>query len=136
MNESELNPEPQTGTSQTELMDQIVALRHQVFTLLLALVVVSGTLTVYLYRQASVARKDLAAVKPQATQLIEAFKRDHPTMDSFVKQLTAYGVTHPDFQPILRKYGIPPQTQPGPTPVAPEAPGKPPMPATPTAPKK
>ena len=41
MNESETNL-----PVQTELMDQIVALRHQVFTLLLALVVVSGTLTV------------------------------------------------------------------------------------------
>ena len=63
MNESETN-----SAVQTELMDQVVALRHQVFTLLLALVVVSGTLTVYLYRQASLAGKDLAAVKPQATQ--------------------------------------------------------------------
>ena len=27
-------------------------------------------------------------------------------MENFVKQLTAYGVTHPDFQPILKKYGI------------------------------
>ena len=56
MNESETN-----SPAQTELMDQIVALRHQVFTLLLALVVVSGTLTVYLYRQASVTGKDIAA---------------------------------------------------------------------------
>lgn len=124
MNESEMNPAPQTATPQTDLMYQVVALRHQVFTLLLALVVVSGTLTVYLYRQASVARKDLAAVKPQATQMIEAFKRDHPMMDTFVKQLTAYGVTHPDFQPILKKYGIVPQAQ-GPTPVAPAAPAAP-----------
>jgi hypothetical protein len=126
MNESEMNPLPQSNP-QTDMMDQVVALRHQVFTLLLALVVVSGTLTVYLYRQASVAKKDLAAVKPQATQMIDAFKRDHPMMDAFVKQLTAYGVTHPDFQPILKKYGITPQTQAGPTPV---------VPATPVAPKK
>jgi hypothetical protein len=124
MNESEMNPAPQSNP-QTDMMDQVVALRHQVFTLLLALVVVSGTLTVYLYRQASVAKKDMAAVKPQATQMIDAFKRDHPMMDAFVKQLTAYGVTHPDFQPILKKYGIAPQAQPGPTPVAPSAPAAP-----------
>ena len=127
MNESETNPAPQTAAPQTDLMDQVVALRHQVFTLLLALVVVSGTLTVYLYRQASVARKDLAAVKQQATQMIDAFKRDHSGMDAFVKQLTAYGVTHPDFQPILKKYGIVPQAQPAPVPV---------VPAIPAAPKK
>ena len=101
MNEPETIP-----SAQNELMDQMVALRHQVFTLLLALVVVSGTLTVFLYRQASVVGKDMAAVRPQATQMIEAFKRDQPTMENFVKQLTAYGNTHPDFQPILKKYGI------------------------------
>jgi hypothetical protein len=119
MNEPEMNSTAQSAP--TELMDQIIALRQQVFTLLLALVIVSGTLTVYLYRQASLAGKDLKAIKPQATQMIDAFKREQPAMESFVKQLTAYGVTHPDFQPILKKYGIEPKAQPAPTPVAPAA---------------
>jgi hypothetical protein len=113
MNESETNP-----PVQTELMDQMVALRHQVFTLLLALVVVSGTLTVVLYRQARLTGRDIEIIKPQATQIIAAFKRDLPSMENFVKQLTAYGVTHPDFQPILKKYGIV-ATQPAATPVVP-----------------
>jgi hypothetical protein len=122
MNESETS-----FPAQTELMDQIVALRHQVFTLLLALVVVSGTLTVYLYRQASLARKDIAAIKPQAAQIIKAFSENRVGMENFVKQLSAYGNTHPDFQPILRKYGIVPQPA--------NAPGAPAAPAAPTAPK-
>lgn len=105
MNESETNL-----PVQTELMDQIVALRHQVFTLLLFLVVVSGTLTVVLYRQARLTGRDIDAIKPQATQIIQAFSRDRQGMENFVKQLTAYGNTHPDFQPILRKYGIVPQS--------------------------
>ena len=113
MNESETN-----SPAQTELTDQIVALRHQVFTLLLVLVVVSGTLTVVLYRQAKLTGRDIAIIKPQATQIIAAFKRDLPLMENFVKQLTAYGVTHPDFQPILKKYGIV-ATQPAATPVVP-----------------
>ena len=114
MNESETNL-----SVQTELMDQIVNLRHQVFTLLLALVVVSGTLTVVLYRQARLTGKDIEIIKPQATQIIEAFKRDRQGMENFVKQLTSYGNTHPDFQPILRKYGIVPQSA-----AAPAAPKK------------
>ena len=113
MNESETN-----STAQTELMDQIVALRHQVFTLLLALVVVSGTLTVYLYRQANVTGKDIAAIKPQATQIIKKFSENRVGMENFVKQLEAYGNTHPDFQPILRKYGI--VEQPATAPAAPK----------------
>jgi len=115
MNESETNP-----PVQTELMDQIVALRHQVFTLLLFLVVVSGTLTVVLYRQARLTGRDIDAIKPQATQIIQAFSRDKQSMENFVKQLTAYGSTHPDFQPILRKYGIVPQS--ATAPAAPAAP--------------
>jgi hypothetical protein len=113
MNESETN-----SPAQHELLDQMVALRHQVFTLLLALVVVSGTLTVFLYRQASLTGKDIAAAKPQVTQMLEAFKHDQQAMENFVKQLTAYGVTHPDFQPILKKYGIVPP--PAGSPVAPK----------------
>ena len=115
MNESETNI-----PVQTDLMDQLVALRHQVFTLLLALVVVSGTLTVVLYRQARLTGKDIEIIKPQASQIIAAFKRDQPSMENFVKQLTAYGVTHPDFQPILKKYGIVPQAQPAAIPVVPK----------------
>ncbi len=123
MNESEMNTP--SSTAQNDLMDQVVALRQQVFTLLLALVVVSGTLTVFLYRQANLAGKDLAAIKPQATAMIDAFKQKQPSMEAFVKQLTAYGVTHPDFQPVLKKYGIVPSAQPAPTPVAPGTPAPP-----------
>ena len=112
MNDSETSsPVP------AEWMDQMVALRHQVFTLLLALVVVSGTLTVFLYRQASLTGKDIAAIRPQVNQMLEAFKHDQQGMENFVKQLTAYGVTHPDFQPILKKYGLVPP--PAGAPVAP-----------------
>ena len=93
--------------------------------MLLALVVVSGTLTVYLYRQASLAGKDLAVVKPQASSVIDGFKANQQMMEGFVKQLTAYGTTHPDFQPILKKYGIVPQAQPTPTPTVPTAPAVP-----------
>jgi len=116
MNESETN-----SADQNELMNQMVALRHQVFTLLLALVVVSGTLTVYLYRQASLTGRDIKAIKPQAMQIIQTFSQNRVGMENFVKQLTAYGNLHPDFQPILRKYGIVPQTAPAPgAPAAPK----------------
>ena len=111
MNETETNLPAQTDT-----LDQLVALRHQVFSLLLALVVVSGTLTVVLYRQASITGKDIAAIKPQATQIIKAFSQDRAGMEAFVKSLTVYGSTHPDFQPILRKYGIVPQAAAAPAP--------------------
>jgi hypothetical protein len=118
MNESEPNL-----SVQTDLMEQVVALRHQVFTLLLALVVVSGTVTAYLFIQDHRASNDLATVKPQAPQLklfMDTFRRDEPNMTAFVNQLRAYGVTHADFQPILKKYGLTPQPLPAAAPVAPK----------------
>jgi hypothetical protein len=93
--------------SQADLSDQIAALRRQTFTLLLALIVVSGTLTVFLYRQASLARKDIV----QTTQVIQALDKNRAGIQDFVRQLAAYGQKNPDFQQqVLKKYGITVQT--------------------------
>ena len=55
MNKSEIgSPAP------AELTDQIAELRRQVTTLLLALIVVSGTLTVYLSYQSHVTGKEIS----------------------------------------------------------------------------
>ena len=79
MNEPELNsPAP------AQLSEQVAALQRQVSTLLLALIVVSGTLTVYLFRQASVAGKDIQTLK---TQVIEPFRQRQPAMENFLNQL-------------------------------------------------
>jgi hypothetical protein len=102
MNESEMNsPAP------AELSGQIAALRCQVFMLLLALVVISGTLATFLYYQSRVIGKDITATKPQAMQIIQGFNQSRPRLESFVNQLIAYGQTHPEFQQqILEKYNI------------------------------
>ena len=92
----------------TDSNSEISALRNQVFVLLIALIVVSGTLTVYLYRQASLARKDYEAIAPQAQQVIGAFNQNQQLLIGFVNQLVAYGQLHPDFRPVLAKYGIVP----------------------------
>lgn len=120
-----MNPPP-TDTN-PDLNSEVAALRNQVYVLLIALIVVSGTLTVYLYRQASIARKDIEAVRPQAEQLIRAFNQNQGAMVTFVNQLVAYGEKHPDFVPVLRKYGIEPR---------PGIPAGAPAGAVPAAPKK
>ncbi len=83
---------------------ELAALRNQVFTLLVALIVVSGTLTVFLFRQSSLAGKDLA----QADLLTQNFAKNEAGVNNFVNQLVGYGQTHPDFLPVLKKYGITP----------------------------
>ena len=102
MNEPEMNS-PATA----ELSNQVAALRCQVFTLMLALVVISGTLAAYLFYQSRVLGRDITNVKPQATQIIQAFNQSRPRLENFVNQLIAYGQTHPEFQQqILEKYNI------------------------------
>ena len=83
---------------------EIAALKNQVFTLLVALIVVSGTLTVFLYRQVSLAGKDLA----QGQQLSAVLGQNETAVSTFVNKLVAYGEKHPDFVPVLKKYGIAP----------------------------
>jgi hypothetical protein len=82
----------------------IAALKNQVFTLLVALIVVSGTLTVFLYRQASLTNKDIAQTK----QMSAILSQNENNIAVFVTKLVAYGEKHPDFVPLLKKYGIAP----------------------------
>jgi hypothetical protein len=90
----------------SDLNPEIRALRSQVFTLLVALVVIAGTLAVYLFRQASSEGKDIAAIKPEAQQVIAAYNKNQAVITSFVNQLVVYGETHPDFRPVLAKYNL------------------------------
>ena len=76
--------------------------------LLLVLVVVSSTLTAYLYYESRVLGKELDNTKPQALQLIQNYNKNVPQMQKFVQQLVAYGQTHPDFEPILITYSLVP----------------------------
>jgi hypothetical protein len=103
------NPSPETPAN-----SEIAALRNQIFTLLVALIVVSGTLTVYLFRQVTVAGKDLDA----ANRLIAAVNQDQGKIVVFANQLAVYGKTHPDILPLLAKYGIGPNGVPATPPAA------------------
>jgi hypothetical protein len=105
-------------TENSNVNEDISALKSQVFTLLVALIVVSGTLTVFLYREASMAGKEITQMKAVSADLT---KRE-TAIGTFVGQLVNYGEKHPDFVPVLKKYGLAP------------APGMPGMPAA--APKK
>jgi len=105
MNEPEISP-----ATPDELADQTSCLQRQVTILLLALVVVSSTLTAYLFYQSRILGKDLDGVRQQDTQFIQNYNNNVPQMQKLVQQLVTYGQTHPDFQPILKNYGIIPAT--------------------------
>ncbi len=73
----------------------------------LALVAVSGLLTVHLFWHWRYLNKDLKESSPQAAQMIAHYNRvDAPMLQDFLKRLTEFGRSHPDFVPILNKYQI------------------------------
>jgi len=99
----------QTGAN--DLQAQYDALQHLVVSTLILVVVISGTLNIYFLRQWRTASRDLAAIRPQASQMIAEYQKvSAPLMNDFVKKVTEYGKTHPDFAPILTKYNLKPAT--------------------------
>ena len=104
--------------------EEINALKNQVFSLLIALIVISGTLTVTLFRQTSMASKEIA----QGEQMEHNLQLVQANMNNFVNKLVAYGEKHPEFtSAVLKKYGIAP---------VPGVPAGSPAGAVPAAPKK
>ncbi len=83
---------------------EISALKNQMFILLLALVVISGTFAVYIYREATNANKDFQQLQPMSAVI----PQQEAAIGNFVASLAAYGNKHPDFLPVLKKYGIVP----------------------------
>ena len=131
MNESEIStpaaaptPEPENATS------EIACLQKQVGYLTVALLIVSMTVCVYMWRQARVTRMDLANFKTAAVQVLGNYQKDKPQWDAFVAKVAEYGKTHPDFAPIINKYKIAvapaaPQSAPSAAPTLPTAPAQP-----------
>lgn len=90
--------------------------------LLLVLIPVSGTVCVYLLRQATYAKMDLNMLYPSYTNAMAQYERTRPIIDETVKKLQDFGRTNADYVPILAKYNLlpgatsaPPQTARPPT---------------------
>ncbi len=105
------NPELKTSApaDSSQWQTQFEDLRHLVVSILILLVVVSGTFSVFLLRHWSQTRRDLAAYRIDASAFVDAYsKQGGPQMDAFVEKLKDYGRTHADFAQILARYGITP----------------------------
>jgi hypothetical protein len=99
------NPAP-SQSELSELQTQYNHLQQLVASLLLVVLVISGTLTIYLLRQWRFVQGELDAVAPQATQLLSEHTNNYAMMQDFVKKLAEYGRTHTDFEPIAKKYHL------------------------------
>src|SRR5947207_5353504 len=100
--------EIQTNTSQypvpAEFQVQFDALRHFVLSVLILVVVISGTLNIYLLYQFKSTGRELEAVRPMVQNLRNGYNRgDGPVIERFVRESIEYGKTHPEFIPYLDK---------------------------------
>jgi hypothetical protein len=115
------NPEntPATISSEMEEMKaQYEDLRQLVVTGLAILLFISCVFTLFLWRQAKFAQRDLDNYKPLANQVFAAYSREEPGIQDLARKLAEYGRTHPDFAPISAKYGLGSLTKPGSAPAA------------------
>jgi hypothetical protein len=93
----------------SDLQAQYDTLRHLVVSILILVIVISGTFNIYLLRQWRSLSRELAGFRPVATQEIAGYQKgEFPYEQEFVKKLTEYGQTHADFVPILTKHNLKP----------------------------
>jgi hypothetical protein len=102
-----LESKPGMTNTQGDLADRFAALQRQATVLLVGLVVVSGTLSVFLWRQSHYARVDLENAKAQALPVLQTFKQyEKPNFDKLDNQLAEFARAHPDFGQLLTLYRI------------------------------
>lgn len=78
-------------------------LRCQLNSVLVLLLVVSATLTIFFMRQATEARKQRDAIQRIVTEYNQI---GAPALNDFAAKLREYSKSHPDVLPILTKYGV------------------------------
>lgn len=106
---NELDPKVPVVTSTTvpTANEEHEALRHLIVSTLVLMLVISGTLNLFFWREYKTTKRDLAAYQPGATQMITDYEKNRRSaIDEFLRKLTAYGQTHKDFEPIVLKYGL------------------------------
>ena len=113
MTESEQGFESSTNKpeSLSNLRQQIGNLQAILTAALMAMLLLSAGVIIYLYRQVTLVKTELEA----ATRIVQDYDTNKKQLvNTFVSHLVIYARTHPDFNPVLQRYGLlpgpPPQT--------------------------
>src|SRR5580765_5436699 len=103
MSEAEIKPAAVPASSVEKPDDQFACLQHQIQTLMIALVVTSGVLLVFIWQQMRYAIRDRDALN----LMVQPFIQEKAVIDQFLQRAVEYSKTHPDFVPLLNKYQVP-----------------------------
>jgi len=107
MNELETKPSgaPAAATppSVEQLQQQVQSLQRLLGLVLAATLLLGASVTVFLWGQQRILKSQL---RDSTTIVNEHDTKSLPMLTNFVASLQAYGKTHPDFAPLVDKYGL------------------------------
>jgi hypothetical protein len=119
--ENASSPQAELG----ELRGEFESLRQLVTSLLVLLLVISGTLNYYFWRQFRIDQGELAVERAQIAQMVQEFNKGQAiAISNFVGKLVDFEKKNPDFSPILAKYGVRPAAATGAPPTTATAPAQ------------
>jgi hypothetical protein len=112
-------PENQDDTPALEPTDapssNYESLAQFVISILILVIVISGTLNILLARLWKNSSTDVDAVRTQYNAFRAYYERnEEPHIDRITKGLQAYGANNPDYVPILTNFGFGPAAPKGP----------------------
>lgn len=93
------------GPDLDSLEREVRSLRRLVQIMLVSLVILSGSLAIYLFRQVSLLRRQALASERMAAQMAQHFNSNLATQGMmFEKQLTDFARTNPAFQARITRF--------------------------------
>jgi hypothetical protein len=131
MNEADIKPAAASAPTMEKAEDKFACLQQQIQTLMIALVVTSGVLLVFIWQQMRYAIRDRDALN----QMIQPYIQEKAAIDQFLQRAMEFGKKNPDFMPVLNKYQVP-QAMSNAAAATPRPTVTAPAPAPATAPKK
>jgi hypothetical protein len=97
---------PSPAPSEPSLSAQLQAMRSQFTALLFLLLVLSGSVNVFILRQLIM----LGRQSKELSLVINDYEKNkRPIIENFAERLRDYSKTHRDFLPIMSKYYLPPE---------------------------
>jgi hypothetical protein len=103
----EANPAPTPApTDLRDLQAQFNQLQQLITSLLLILIVISGTLTIFLLRQWRFSKAEVDSLTPAVIQLNAEHMNNYGYTQELARKLAEYGKSHPDFAQIVSNYNL------------------------------
>src|SRR5688572_20021722 len=89
-----------------ELEAQCQDLRTLLTATLVALLVLSVGVNLFLAKEQRIVRQKLTALRPMVYDLAAQFRQKEPNMKAFINALQTYSYSNPDFRPLLDRYKV------------------------------